>query len=743
MTKVTKLISTGGWRKLAALLAVVLCMLADAVLAGTLVLECDATANSYGIGTNVKIPTNCANYTIECWMKPTQTYTSGQYNLFGQFASGDGRMLVGYYNGKAGIFNGGGSGWVTGATSLQAGTWYHVAFVINTNAATKVSIYLNGVLDGSSAAAVRLLLDRCFTIGSATAGTPISSSASDPALDNIFKPFNGRLADVRVWTVARTRADIAADYQKRLAGNETGLLGYWPLDEIGDNGQTFAEVKTGDRSVLRQHFSLVEDGDLSLTSAASRVNGLRRSSFTGKGNRDKTDPESVRGLATDITSSLGSKFTIETWIRPHKRGEGELWLLTQFGSGNGRFVFATTDNKPSFLLGGSTSGQVIAPYELEVGVWTHLALTRDVDTFTIYTNGYTALTHTQPNAYLSPSTDFCIGASTYDGQWNGFDGIGYTYGGAFREVRVWDSCRTGAQIRETMGHALSGEESGLLGYWPLDEGIGTNILNRVTGVSCRPVAGAPIWSKTTLPPVERVHGPNVAAAATFTGGMHTGADTGMKLTSSDYTIEAWLRIHGAEREFYDLGYAYVACQTTQDGAMRSMMFGVRGSHAFHFQDGPSNGWLDGTIEVSHNRWVHVAVVQSGTTRRLYVDGVLDAEVDDGTAFLPTAPCNLQLGCAHHLPEKARHWGTDGSLADVRLWNCARTAAEIAKFRTRRLTGREPGLVGYWPLNEGTGTTLVNHAKKGVNGTLSQVVWDTLDDLSFGEPLIPGLTFIVR
>ena len=752
MTKVTGQVRLGGGRKLAALLAAF--VVGSAIHAGTLVLECDTAAISYGVGTNVKIPTTCANYTIECWMKPTQTFTSGQYNLFGQFASGDGRMLVGYYNGKAGIFNGGGSSWVTGTTSLQAGTWHHVAFVVDTNAANTVSVYLDGVLDGSGTSKnVKLPLDRYFAIGSATAGTPNTTTASDAALQNIFMPFRGRIADVRVWTVARTQADIVADYQKRLVGNETGLLGYWPLDEVGDNGQTFVEVKSGDRSVLREHFSLVEDNDLVLTPAASRVDGLKRSSFSGKGAKTSipnfsNEPEAVRGLATDITTSLGNNFTIETWIRPNARGTGananERWLFAQFKSVNGRFVFATQNNKPSFFVGGSTSGHVIAPDELEVGVWTHLALTRSGDTFTIYTNGYAALTHTQANAYLPPATNFCIGSSVYDGTWNGFaNGLGYTHCGAFREVRVWNSCRTGEQIRETMGHVLSGAESGLLGYWPLDEGQGTNILNRVTGVACTPVVGDPIWLKTTLPPVERVPGPNTAAAATFTGGCQTGADTGMKLTSSNYTIEAWLRIHGAEHEFYSLGYAYVACQTIQNTAVRNMMFGVRGKHAFHLQDGLSNGWLDGSTDISHNRWVHLAFVQSGTTRRLYVDGVLDAEVDDGAAFLPTANINLQLGCAHHLPGQTRHWGTDGSLADVRLWNCARTAEEIARFRSRRLTGKEPGLVGYWPLDEGTGATLVNHAKNGTNGTLSQTVWDTLDDLDFDEPLIPGCTIIFR
>ena len=51
-------------------------------------------------------------------------------------------------------------------------------------------------------------------------------------------------------------------------------------------------------------------------------------------------------------------------------------------------------------------------------------------------------------------------------------------------------------------------------------------------------------------------------------------------------------------------------------------------------------------------------------------------------------------------------------------------------------------VGYWPLDEGTGRTLVNHKKNGVNGTLL-ATWDSLDDLYFDEPIIPGCTIIFR
>jgi len=716
--------------------------------AGTKVFRCSTGNNNYGIGTSMQIPTGSTNFTIECWVKLDEvsigTGNNYQYIMFGQFTSAAGRMLVGYREGCFGIFNGGGSNWVKSDMQPESNTWYHVAFVVDGEAANKTSVYVNGALDATSTLSVKGLVQQYFTIGSAYYAWQSDS------LSNIFKPFKGRIAEVRVWGVSRTAQQIADNYQTRLVGDEAGLLAYWPMDEDLDNGQTIVDVKNKVRSVVVPPFSIVEDDglDACLAPAASRVPSVTRLSFTGRGltaygNDTHGNANCVRGFETDITASLGKNFTIETWARPHTATSGEFWLLNQFKSGNGRFVFATTGNKPSFFVGDSTSGHVIAPEELPVGEWTHLALTRNGDAFTLYTNGYVTLEQTVSGAYAPPATAFCIGSSSGVKPWNYYEGVGYTFGGSMREVRVWNSCRTAEQIRETMGHTLSGNESGLLGYWPLDEGTGSNVLNHVTGVWAKPVAGNPIWSAVSLPPVVRTKGANVESAVTFPGDCHVEADTGMMVTTADYTIEAWLRISGCEKaQAYGLGYAYVASQFTGTGSYNDMIFGVRGGHLFHLQSGHADTWLDGTTIVPYNRWVHVACVHAGTLRRLYLDGVLEAEAEDAQSSIPSAQTNLKLGCATHALGNVRHWGLDGSLAEVRYWNYARTAEEIARYRTHRLTGKEQGLVGYWPLNEGTGKVLVNHARGGTNGTLL-AVWDSLDDLYFDDPIIPGCTIIFR
>jgi len=55
---------------------------------------------------------------------------------------------------------------------------------------------------------------------------------------NIFNTFfRGAMDEVRVWSVARTQAEIAATRFEPLVGNESGLLAYWRLDETN---HTFA-----------------------------------------------------------------------------------------------------------------------------------------------------------------------------------------------------------------------------------------------------------------------------------------------------------------------------------------------------------------------------------------------------------------------------------------------------------------------------------------------------------------------
>jgi hypothetical protein len=65
---------------------------------------------------------------------------------------------------------------------------------------------------------------------------------------------------------------------------------------------------------------------------------------------------------------------------------------------------------------------------------------------------------------------------------------------------------------------------------------------------------------------------------------------------------------------------------------------------------------------------------------------------------------------------------DGWIDDVRLWDDVRTASELSVNKFLTLTGSESGLVGYWPMSEGTGTTTADATANGNDGTISGVEW---------------------
>ena len=106
-------------------------------------------------------------------------------------------------------------------------------------------------------------------------------------------------------------------------------------------------------------------------------------------------------------------------------------------------------------------------------------------------------------------------------------------------------------------------------------------------------------------------------------------------------------------------------------------------------------------------WHHAALVRNDTDIALYLDGALETSTNNYVNATPsgvsTAP--FLIGPAFY-----------GSLAEVRLWNVARTAAEIASTKDKRLTGNETNLLGYWPLDEGTATVTPTNIVTGVAAT---------------------------
>lgn len=115
--------------------------------------------------------------------------------------------------------------------------------------------------------------------------------------------------------------------------------------------------------------------------------------------------------------------------------------------------------------------------------------------------------------------------------------------------------------------------------------------------------------------------------------------------------------------------------------------------------------------ISTGQWHHVAVTRTGSDMNIYVDGVLQANgTYSGVGATTTQPFTIG-------GELVVHDQLDGRQDEVRVWNVGRTQAEIIADMTNCLNGDEPGLVAYYPIEQGTGASDVLDLVSAKNGSL--------------------------
>lgn len=165
-------------------------------------------------------------------------------------------------------------------------------------------------------------------------------------------------------------------------------------------------------------------------------------------------------------------------------------------------------------------------------------------------------------------------------------------------------------------------------------------------------------------------------------------------TGSSYTKEAWVYIIGGSNNNNILSSANSPFWIT--GA--KLQAGQGGTYSYVID--PNN--------FPYDQWVHVAVTYDApsTTMCLYRDGVLVASGNSAPAFTSqTTYIGSHNGSASFFR---------GRIDEVRIWNRARTQAQI-KSTMFTVSPTSPGLVAYYPCNDGAGTTLTD-VKGSFNGT---------------------------
>src|SRR5262245_8578993 len=213
---------------------------------------------------------------------------------------------------------------------------------------------------------------------------------------------------------------------------------------------------------------------------------------------------------------------------------------------------------------------------------------------------------------------------------------------------------------------------------------------------------------------------------------YLGCDLPGSIRSGELTLSAWINRAGPRGDLISpepRGQAAVGL---------GFHFGLSAGKIYCAKGNGSGTYvvLIGNTSVPVSSWHHVAATLDNGALRVYLDGLLDGELDDASmvdwADLPEifppgqvnypSPAQLYLGADKHnqlglgptIPDFDFY---EGTLDEAQVWSRALTQAEIAFYRRISLTGLEPGLIHYWKFDEGAGTVAFDEATHQADLTL--------------------------
>ncbi|WP_372745725.1 LamG-like jellyroll fold domain-containing protein [Lutibacter sp.] len=120
-----------------------------------------------------------------------------------------------------------------------------------------------------------------------------------------------------------------------------------------------------------------------------------------------------------------------------------------------------------------------------------------------------------------------------------------------------------------------------------------------------------------------------------------------------------------------------------------------------------------------NTWVHIAIVYTSGSHKMYINGNLEAEsYATGTIANNSVPLTIGAWIDHGDSY------SKSNIDDFRIWNVERTATEIAENMNKELTGNEANLITYYNFNQGIAngnnsseTVLIDSSINNFDGTL--------------------------
>lgn len=172
--------------------------------------------------------------------------------------------------------------------------------------------------------------------------------------------------------------------------------------------------------------------------------------------------------------------------------------------------------------------------------------------------------------------------------------------------------------------------------------------------------------------------------------------------STSFTFEAWVNYSGVNSAILDKGNYDFLWMLNANGNANKLGYYERG-----------NGWKYSTGAVPENTWTHVAITLQGGFLRFYINGAASGIAFLGTAFQDNLPMNI----GRQQPSACQCNHFNGSMDELRLWNVAKSQAEIQASMKTGVAHNSAGLVAYYKFNEASGNSIIDATGNDNHGVL--------------------------
>ncbi len=414
-------------------------------------------------------------------------------------------------------------------------------------------------------------------------------------------------------------------------------------------------------------------------------------------------------MADSTVLDISSPLTVSAWIKPNTVSGSQIIVDKEPGGIGGTedgYQFYLDDSNLKVCYGdGGSEECVTANSAIEANVWQSVSLVFDNSNVTLYKNGIVIKRDTSQIATSFSNSDILeIGEHTCSGCKNTFTGF-------IDQVKIYPYARTAEEIKANYNSGKAGLSSdkgsstilgtssggnnlssGLVGYWNMDAGTGTTIVDLSGNGNTGTLINAG-WITGKF-----------GIGTSFDGNNDYINIPTNPISTNTISFGGWFKVPDSSND-------YTLMSGNESNAVNEFTLqsdNSSGLALIHYDDSGGNHNIPSSQYIT-NEWVHLFGTYDGNTIKFYINGnFINSNTNITSRPQDVSPWTIG--------RREASGGSDyqkGPIDEIRIYNRALSPTEV-----RQLYNWAPGPVAYYNFDEGSGDTANDTSGNSNTGTWS-------------------------